>query len=254
MWDAVAATLAPISCPAIRRDDGGLSRRTGWSLEWSLVLMPPAPPDWSRQPDDRLAAACASGDHLAWRELVRRYGRVVYGIPRAIGLQPADADDVFQHTFVEFLRYLPRLRDTGRIEAWLVTTAHRRSVRLRQEERRRRRLVDGVEAPPPEDPPDVALDRLIQGERLCRALESLGEPCRTLLLGLFAEPARPYRDLARQLGLAVGTLGSMRARCLDRLSRQFRRWRSSRDESAALARAADGRAHRSGSARVEDQA
>jgi RNA polymerase sigma factor (sigma-70 family) len=188
-------------------------------------MSPSGRTDYSRAPDDLLVEACRRGEHLAWRELVNRYRRLVYGISRAVGLQPADADEVFQHTFAELVRHLPRLREPSRLEPWLVTTARRASVRLRREERRRRLLADrsAVESATVAPSIDSALDRVREGERLRRALESLGEPCHGLLAGLFADPARPYRELARALGLAVGSLGALRARCLERLRRRLRR-------------------------------
>ena len=35
----------------------------------------------------------------------------------------------------------------------------------------------------------------------------------------YREPPLPYRDVARQLGLAIGSIGFIRARCLKRLER-----------------------------------
>ncbi len=211
------------------------ARSLQWTRHHRLVLRPavparpmPRPPaDPGRRSDADLVMACRQGDARAWRELVDRYRRLVYGIPRSVGLQPADADEIFQHTFAELLRSLPRLHDPGRIEAWLVTTAHRASLRLRRAERRRIRLQETAARgwPAGDAPPEVALDRLREGERLRRVVDSLGEPCRGLILGLFSDPARPYQVLARELGVAIGSIGAMRARCLERLRRRFIRER-----------------------------
>src|ERR1051326_6147535 len=92
------------------------------------------------QPGDaELVAACARGDARSWRVLVNRYRRLVYGIPRALGLQPADAEEVFQHTFAELVRALPHLRDGNRLAGWLATTAQRGSLRVRRGDRRAER-------------------------------------------------------------------------------------------------------------------
>ena len=190
------------------------------------------------QPGDaELVAACARGEARSWRELVQRYRRLVFGIPRALGLQPADAEEVFQHTFFELLRALPRLRDAQRLSGWLATTAHREAIRIRRGDRRRTQLAEVVmneglfqDAPPGAD---KAIEQLYEREQLQRVLEQLGDPCRRLLLARFADPPQPYEALAAELGLAIGSLGPTRARCLGRLRNQLSRLRD-RPASAPL--------------------
>jgi RNA polymerase sigma factor (sigma-70 family) len=174
--------------------------------------------------DAELIAACARDDARAWRTLVSRYRRLAWGIPRSMGLQPADADEVFQTTFVELMRHLHRIERPERLEAWLVTTARRATLRWLGRERRRREVAAAaLDAAQDEAPAVDPLGALEEAERLRRAVEALGAPCHTLIRGLFADPPRPYRVLARELGLAVGSLGALRARCLERLRRALAR-------------------------------
>lgn len=184
-------------------------------------------PDFSRLHDADVLGWCSRQEPRAWREVVRRYRRLVYGIPRAMGLQSADADEVFQQTFSALLRDLHSLRAPERLEAWLVTTSRRAAIRLLRSERRRRRLAEAsvIVDPRPGTSIDPAeeIDRLRRGERLRRAVEALGDPCRTLVLGLLASPPRPYRELARELDLAPGSLGPTRGRCLERLRARLAR-------------------------------
>jgi DNA-directed RNA polymerase specialized sigma24 family protein len=57
---------------------------------------------------------------------------------------------------------------------------------------------------------------------LREAMASLTPQCRKLVDLLFFEtPARPYADVARELGLAVGSIGFTRQKCMDRLRRQL---------------------------------
>jgi hypothetical protein len=39
----------------------------------------------------------------------------------------------------------------------------------------------------------------------------------------FEQPPRPYRQVARSLGLAAGSIGFIRGRCLTRLRRELER-------------------------------
>ena len=54
------------------------------------------------------------------------------------------------------------------------------------------------------------------------AIAELPPRCREMItLLFFSEPQLPYRDVARQLGLAVGSIGFIRGRCLKRLQRML---------------------------------
>jgi RNA polymerase sigma factor (sigma-70 family) len=176
--------------------------------------------------DEEVLHACREGNARAWRELVRRYTRLVLGIARTMGLQADDADEVFQLTFSTLYRSLARLRQPDRIEAWLVTASRRATLRLLRDRRRHLRLAErhaagAVEASAP--PADEQIEMLRERERAARALRSLAEPCRTLLTAMFSDDRTSYRELASRLGLAVGSLGSQRARCLERLRRRLLR-------------------------------
>src|SRR5512144_1837201 len=74
--------------------------------------------------DQDLIQACLEGDETAWKDLVLRYGRLVYSVPRRYGLSAADADDVFQNVFTAVYRHLAGLRDQARLAAWLITISH----------------------------------------------------------------------------------------------------------------------------------
>ncbi len=56
-----------------------------------------------------------------------------------------------------------------------------------------------------------------------QAVESLKEKCRQLVTMLFLEdPPRPYDEVARELGLQIGSIGSARACCLEALKSALR--------------------------------
>jgi DNA-directed RNA polymerase specialized sigma24 family protein len=59
-----------------------------------------------------------------------------------------------------------------------------------------------------------------QSERvrfLWQEFEALGERCRQLLRVLIASPPPSYQEVSAALGIAVGSIGPMRQRCLRRL-------------------------------------
>ena len=69
------------------------------------------------------------------------------------------------------------------------------------------------------DPLPDAILREVEEERALRAaIAALAPRCRRMVDMLFFEsPARPYRAVAAQLGLAAGSIGFIRNRCLRRL-------------------------------------
>ena len=71
---------------------------------------------------------------------------------------------------------------------------------------------------------DPALDvgavqaEIVRDQQVREAIAALPERCRRIVEMLFYEqPPRPYADVARHLGLAEGSIGFIRGRCLKRL-------------------------------------
>ncbi len=167
--------------------------------------------------DPDLLAACERGDEDAWRTLIETYGRLVYSIPRRYRLAAADADDVFQAVFAGLHRGLGRIRAPERLSAWLITAAHRESLRAR------RRLQGGSAPGDPSADEELPAERMLAWERqheLHRGLAEVGSPCRELLEMLFLQADPPsYEEVAEMLGMKVGSIGPTRARCFEKLRR-----------------------------------
>jgi DNA-directed RNA polymerase specialized sigma24 family protein len=60
-------------------------------------------------------------------------------------------------------------------------------------------------------------DRAERIRRLWQEFEELGERCRQLLRVLMASPPPSYLEVSAALGIAVGSIGPLRQRCLRRL-------------------------------------
>lgn len=174
------------------------------------------------QSDRDLIKGCCRGDPQAWRDVIAKYGRLVYSIPRRYGLSGTDADDVFQAVFAGLHRCVEGLRNTDRISAWLITAAHRQSMRLKQ-----RRPLQMDVSEPPDCETNVPETQMLAWERqnaLHVALRELGEPCQQLLQMLFLQRDTPsYDEIARRLGKRVGSIGPSRARCFAKLEAILRR-------------------------------
>lgn len=175
------------------------------------------------EPNAVLIARCMAGEFGAWNELVTRYERLVYAIPLREGLSEHDAAEISQATFETLIQSLRRIQEPERLGHWLMTVARRLTWRRRTT--RRTEVSVGLEGPePPTTRDDAQWERTVE---VYDAILELGDPCRSLIFGLFFDPAEPsYDELARLLGMAVGSIGPLRGRCLARL-------RSALEEGAA---------------------
>ncbi len=178
---------------------------------------------WS---DERLVRGCLRGDEAAWRALVDRYSRFVWAIVRRGDVSETDQGDAFQLVWVDVYNDLEKLEKPSALRSWIGSIAHHRSYHLRTRGRRdetRRapeEAADGVEAAVSSTSEQLA--ELEQQQMAREALTELTEQCRRLIELLFLEdPPRPYKEVAEELGMAVGSIGFTRGRCLEKLRRRL---------------------------------
>jgi RNA polymerase sigma factor (sigma-70 family) len=174
------------------------------------------------QPDDAaLVARLKAGDESAWPVFLDRYERLIYAVPRRMGLDRDECADVFQEVSIAFLKGLPRLRDAKTIPRWLAQAAFRIARDRRARRRRELRPEDEAFWEVQADPTPAVLDLLETEEarrRVTVALAAVTPRCRELLGLLFlADPPPSYAEIARTLGQPVGALGPTRQRCLARM-------------------------------------
>jgi RNA polymerase sigma factor (sigma-70 family) len=174
--------------------------------------------------DPRLVKECLAGNEEAWSLLIDKYKALIYSIPVKYSLPPQEAADVFQSTCMELLTRLPELREPRALPKWLMQVAHHQCFRLK---RQQQRLVSRDAEPDLPDPgtPAIAenLVQQTQEEQLLReAMGNLTPQCRRLVELLFFEiPPRPYTEVAAELGLALGSIGFTRQKCIERLRRSL---------------------------------
>jgi RNA polymerase sigma factor (sigma-70 family) len=185
---------------------------------------------WS---DERLVRECLGGNDQAWSALIDKYRNLIFSIPRRYGASPQDAEDIFQAVCLDLFAELPKLRKKTALRSWLISiTAHRAfhwKRKLRQQGDHQR--LDGAESEDGQE--EVAFDLPMQTDAIeelereqmvLDALADLPPRCREMIRMLFyVDPPVPYREVARRLGLATGSIGFIRGRCLDRLQKALQR-------------------------------
>jgi RNA polymerase sigma factor (sigma-70 family) len=171
--------------------------------------------------DHELVAACLQGDESAWNDLIDRYNRLIFSIPLKLGLGRDEATDVFQAVCLDLVTELPRLRDPQALPAWLMQVTRHKVLKVKRKSERYVADENGhVErmTAPDNDMPDSLLRELQKTQALREAIETLAPRCRQMVQMLFFEDVpRPYRAVAAELGVATGSIGFLRSRCLDKL-------------------------------------
>lgn len=180
-----------------------------------------ATPKWT---DTRLVKECLHGNEEAWSLLIDKYKALIYSIPVKYGLPAQEAADVFQATCAELLLRLPQLREPRALPKWLMQVAHHECYRWKRQQHRMVSRDADPDLPEPETPPiaESVIQQTQEEQMLREAMSALTPQCRRLVELLFLDtPARSYADVAKELGLAVGSIGFTRQKCMDRLRRQL---------------------------------
>jgi len=178
---------------------------------------------WS---DDRLVAACRKGDQQAWSALIDKYKNLIFSIPIKLGLYD-DAADIFQAVCLDLLTDLPRLREPRALPKWLMQTCYHKCLQVRRRTERHVQLIEEenkeqVDTRGSSTPPGEMLLQLEKEQAVRNALSELSPRCERMVRMLFFEtPPRPYEEVAKELGIATGSIGFIRGRCLVKLKQQL---------------------------------
>jgi len=176
---------------------------------------------WS---DTRLVRECIGGKEEAWCALISKYKNLIFSIPVKYGFSADESTDIFQAVCLDLLSELPKLRKVKALPKWIMQiTAHKCFHRKQQE--RRTEVSDPDDKQFEQSTPARAEEILREAEDeqdLRQAMAELTPRCRQLMRMLFYdEPARPYQEIAETLGIAVGSIGFIRQRCLERLRKRL---------------------------------
>jgi RNA polymerase sigma-70 factor, ECF subfamily len=163
--------------------------------------------------DSDLLRRCRDGDQAAWRELVSRYTRRVFGLAYRFVGRVDEAEELTQDVFVKIYQNLDRYRETGgAFSTWLLAVARNQAIdhyRRRREERSRRiedaAILDVVESREPG--PHGELERNERVRLVHRGLRALPPELREPLI-LCDLRGLAYEEIAATLAIPLGTVKS----------------------------------------------
>ncbi len=165
-----------------------------------------------------LVAAARDGQATAWNRLVERYAPLVWSTCRGFRLSPADTEDVGQTVWLHLVEQLPKIREAAALPGWIATTTRRECLRVLRAAHRTE-PADTVGESPGDDQHELD-EQLLAYERtaaLRAAFAQLPSRCQHMLSLLMQDPPVPYGVIGVRLGMPPGSVGPIRARCLDRL-------------------------------------
>jgi len=177
--------------------------------------------------DAELIRDCRAGSQAAWDELVTRYQRLIYAIPRRAGLTDEQAADVFQEVFLTLFEKIDDIQQPERIRSWIVTTAKfktwatvRSSKGLyspESEEEMEQEMANLADKTPLADEMLIELE---QQHLIRTALKQLEERCQKILSMLYLSAATAtYSEVAAVIGVGETSISPLRSRCLKKLEK-----------------------------------
>jgi len=161
-------------------------------------------------------ARIRAGDKQALAELFHQYGRLVYRTAYFILADAQEAEDVMQEVFLQVYRR-PAAFDgsKGALTTWLYWLTVNRRLSLRRKKELPTVELSELEPLVVESSAEAGLD-----EDMWRALQRLSEKLRAVLVLRYYLDL-PYSEIARLLGVPVGTVKSRLSAALAALAKEL---------------------------------
>jgi len=157
-----------------------------------------------------MAAVARDRDRAAYGRLFQYFAPRLIGFMQRAGLSSTDAEEIAQETMVTVWRkadlYDPR---QAAVSTWIFTIARNLRIDLARRATRRR-IGDAALGEPEIELVDSAETQALVGEREARVRAALEELSReqALVLRLSFYMEKPHAEIARELGIPLGTVKS----------------------------------------------
>jgi RNA polymerase sigma factor (sigma-70 family) len=160
-----------------------------------------------------------SGQSSAMADLVAMLTPILWHTVRAQRLDNSSAEDVLQTTWLALVRSADNISDPRSVLQWLIVTARREAWRVAKGQVRLtpKELGDEDFQSSAEDSPESLTLRGDSERVLWSHIAGMPDRCRELLRVIAFADRPDYAELARSLGMPVGSIGPTRGRCLAKL-------------------------------------
>ena len=178
------------------------------------------------QSDDQteVIARFRAGDEDAIRTLYRSHRGAIFTVARSVTGDRELANDVVQQTFVKAWQASDRFRADGAVAPWLYAIARRTAVDAVRHERRP--TIGGHDPEVDRGVPGPSFEQTWIVHEVREAIDSL-PACEQDIVRLSHLAGVPHTEIARRLGLPVGTVKSRSVRAHRRLAERLAHLRES---------------------------
>lgn len=181
--------------------------------------------DLSRTHASLLLRLADHRDGAAWSEFCRRYGALIAGFARRLGVQPSDQDDALQEVLAALAQAMPGFRydpEKGRFRGYLKAATVHAVQRLRQKRHASRlgELPSAFDAADDDASNDDAFEAEWRQYHLREAMRTIAVEFNEADRAAFAAYAiegKDARATAQSLGLSVDQVYQAKSRILKRL-------------------------------------
>lgn len=167
----------------------------------------------------QLFAQFRAGDEARMADLVSLVTPILWHTARAQRLGHEAAQDVVQTSWLALVRSAQSISDPQAVLQWLIISTRREAWRVvRKADRTEPRDFepDDLVTPAHQAPDEVVLASE-EESRLWHHVATLPERCRALLRVIAFADRPDYANVAKALGMPVGSIGPTRGRCLAKL-------------------------------------
>ena len=162
-----------------------------------------------------LLGAARTGDKTAWDEIIGRYQGAVRASVGSYRLNPTDAADAIQNTWLRLFEHAATVRDPEKLGGWLATTARRECLALIRRQRIERPFdAINTDKPCPDPTPEAVVITAETRRHVRLATNALSARPRALIDALYYRPCSSYGDVARFTDMPIGSIGPTRLRTL----------------------------------------
>lgn len=180
-----------------------------------------------KKSDADLIKACRRGDESAWNEIVERFQRLIFTVPRRAGLSEEQAADILQEVFLTLFEKLDEIEQPEKIRSWLVTTAKfktwsaiRGGKNFHTPDTEEEMEAEMARLPDASPLADAVLIELEQQHQIRTALKELEEKCQKILSMIYLrDAAASYSEVANEIGVGETSISPLRTRCLKKLAK-----------------------------------
>lgn len=200
--------------------------------------------DYREKSDIELVEACRqTRDDRAFTELIQRYQRPLFNFILRMIQNPAEAEELFQETFLRIHQNLENFRGGASFSPWAYRIAHNICIDSLRSPRRRlfrsldaenseteQSLADRIPGDSPD--PEEELTRHQISRDIQRAVAKLPEKLRAVFV-MYQYQHLPYETIATSLDIPIGTVKSRMHAALKHLSSSLKHLSPSGDDPRA---------------------